>query len=93
MRCDALRMRVSMSPIGSFTDIVILVTPSSAPRLPGLSRRFADFGLHRLPGRLDQPGDLAASARLRKQMRHILNLRRKARGRPHSGQRLYLRAP
>ncbi len=33
-----------------------------------------------------------ASARLRRQMRHILNFRRNARGRPQSGQRLYLRA-
>src|SRR5512147_252667 len=31
------------------------------------------------------------SARLRKQMRHIWNLRRYARGRPHTGQRLYWR--
>src|SRR5512140_1433548 len=31
------------------------------------------------------------SARLRKQRRHIWNLRRNARGRPHSGQRLYWR--
>src|SRR5688572_31856638 len=31
------------------------------------------------------------SARLRRQMRHMLNLRRKARGRPQSGHRLYLR--
>src|SRR5512141_194440 len=33
------------------------------------------------------------SARLRKQMRHIWNLRRNARGRPQSGQRLYWRTP
>ena len=32
-----------------------------------------------------------ASARLRRQIRHIWNLRRNARGRPHSGHRLYLR--
>jgi len=31
------------------------------------------------------------SARFRRQIRHIWNLRRNARGRPHSGQRLYLR--
>src|SRR5512136_2894242 len=31
------------------------------------------------------------SARLRKQMRHIWNMRRYARGRPQIGQRLYLR--
>ena len=32
-----------------------------------------------------------ANARLRRQMRHILNFRKKARGRPQSGQRLYCR--
>src|SRR5512136_2296824 len=37
------------------------------------------------------PGISPCSARLRKQMRHIWNLRRKARGRPQTGQRLYCR--
>src|SRR4051812_15189634 len=37
------------------------------------------------------PGSLPSSARVRKQMRHIWNLRRKPRGRPQRLQRLYLR--
>src|SRR5689334_6440164 len=65
---DALRMRVSMSPMGSVMDMSVsyqldLMTPVISP----------------------------CSARLRKQMRHIWNLRRYARGRPHSAQRLYCR--
>src|SRR6266496_5423687 len=66
---DALRMRVSMSPIGSVMDMgevsyqLDLMTPVISP----------------------------CSARLRKQRRHIWNFRRNARGRPHSGQRLYWR--
>src|SRR5687768_17559039 len=38
------------------------------------------------------PGISPLSERDRKQMRHMLNLRMNARGRPHSGQRLYFRA-
>ena len=37
---------------------------------------------------LISPVTSPCSARLRRQMRHILNLRRNARGRPQSGQRL-----
>src|SRR5512142_676244 len=66
---DALRMRVSMSAMGSVMDMgevsyqLDLMTPVISP----------------------------CSARLRKQMRHIWNLRRNARGRPHSSHRLYCR--
>jgi len=38
------------------------------------------------------PGISPESASLRKQIRHISNLRKYARGRPHRGQRLYARA-
>src|SRR5512138_2193190 len=100
---DAFRRRVSMSPMGSLTGIFNLsggaeVRARFLPsRLPGPPRGSRE--------ELPSPGgeksvyhELLMSpvispwrARLRRQMRHIWNLRRYARGRPHKGHRLYLR--
>src|SRR5208283_6235372 len=59
---EALRMRVSMSPTGSFTGMTLGFSSSdclAAPRLPGPSGGFAGSSLGVLPGALHQPCYLA----------------------------------
>ena len=65
-RRSALRMRVSMSAIGS-----VIMSGSSPARLRS------------------RPGICPLRASSRRQMRHMRNWRKNARGRPQSGQRLY----
>src|SRR3990172_2911175 len=79
----ALRMRVSMSAIGSV--IMLSWTPGNGPCRP---QAYSD----KLPELFYQlairtPGIFPWSANLRKQIRHKPNLRYTARGRPHRLQR------
>jgi hypothetical protein len=61
--------------MGSFIDMVVVLLPD----LPAYQLDFVT------------PGSWPSSAKVRKQMRQIWNLRINARGRPHLRQRLYLR--
>src|SRR6185312_9398804 len=73
--CRPLRMRVSMSAIGS---VVVI-----------LSHSFASEAHHHEA--LITPGTSPASANWRKQMRHSLNFRKNPRGRPQRKHRLRCR--
>src|SRR5580704_523464 len=97
----ALRMRVSMSATGSVNLIVLLLlrcpfAPRSAENLRQPAS-LAEWSCHSaLPTNLYQddfetPGISPRKARLRKHRRQSPNLRRNARGRPHTWQRLCLR--